>query len=181
VEWFAKSWERKVLASRSKEATIYNNAYSINDRNAGLFWKENSRWRNYGCAFCDDPALPEAKAEAIPWISFKNQHESIAKTDVKRNSWLPAVNIGDRNRRRKTKWTLASSLANRWGRKEFNRFEFIHDPKLADKLKIISFVATSTICAAFSCSTSIRLGITILRKNGQTATFDDFMRSGIKN
>ncbi|WP_296701294.1 tRNA (N(6)-L-threonylcarbamoyladenosine(37)-C(2))-methylthiotransferase MtaB [Algoriphagus sp.] len=88
---FAKAQETKVLASEIQEATIYNNAYSINDRTRTFLKVQDGC--NYGCAFCTIP-LARGKSRSNTIESVVKSAEEIAASGVK-EIVLTGVNIGD--------------------------------------------------------------------------------------
>ena len=88
---FAKVQETKVLASEITEATIFNNAYSINDRTRTFLKVQDGC--NYGCAFCTIP-LARGKSRSNTIQSVVESAREIAQTDVK-EIVLTGVNIGD--------------------------------------------------------------------------------------
>lgn len=88
---FAKAQETKVLASEIQEATIFNNAYSINDRTRTFLKVQDGC--NYGCAFCTIP-LARGKSRSNTIDSVLETAREIAATDVK-EIVLTGVNIGD--------------------------------------------------------------------------------------
>lgn len=88
---FAKVQETKVLASEITEATIFNNAYSINDRTRTFLKVQDGC--NYGCAFCTIP-LARGKSRSDTIQSVVESALEIAQTPVK-EIVLTGVNIGD--------------------------------------------------------------------------------------
>lgn len=88
---FAKAQDTKVLASEIQEATLYNNAYSINDRTRTFLKVQDGC--NYGCAFCTIP-LARGKSRSSTVESVLQSAREIAATDVK-EIVLTGVNIGD--------------------------------------------------------------------------------------
>jgi threonylcarbamoyladenosine tRNA methylthiotransferase MtaB len=88
---FAKAQDTKVLASEIQEATLYNNAYSINDRTRTFLKVQDGC--NYGCAFCTIP-LARGKSRSSTVKSVLQSAREIAATDVK-EIVLTGVNIGD--------------------------------------------------------------------------------------
>jgi threonylcarbamoyladenosine tRNA methylthiotransferase MtaB len=88
---FAKAHETKVLASEIQEATIFNNAYSINERTRTFLKVQDGC--NYGCAFCTIP-LARGKSRSNTIASVLDTAREIALTDVK-EIVLTGVNIGD--------------------------------------------------------------------------------------
>ncbi|WP_286745017.1 tRNA (N(6)-L-threonylcarbamoyladenosine(37)-C(2))-methylthiotransferase MtaB [Roseivirga sp. UBA1976] len=88
---FKKSPQARVLASEIKEATTFNNAYSINDRTRTFLKVQDGC--NYHCAFCTIPlARGKSRSDSIEDI-IKSAKE-IAATDTK-EIVLTGVNIGD--------------------------------------------------------------------------------------
>ena len=91
LDGFVKTPEAQVLASEIKEATVFNNAYSINDRTRTFLKVQDGC--NYHCAFCTIPlARGKSRSDSIENI-IASAHE-IAQTDVK-EVVLTGVNIGD--------------------------------------------------------------------------------------
>jgi threonylcarbamoyladenosine tRNA methylthiotransferase MtaB len=88
---FAKAQDTKVLASEIQEATLYNNAYSINDRTRTFLKVQDGC--NYGCAFCTIP-LARGKSRSGTVESVLQSAREIAASDVK-EIVLTGVNIGD--------------------------------------------------------------------------------------
>lgn len=91
LDGFAKAQEVKVLASEIQEATVYTNAYSINDRTRTFLKVQDGC--NYGCAFCTIP-LARGKSRSGTVASVLASAREIAATDVK-EVVLTGVNIGD--------------------------------------------------------------------------------------
>ena len=91
LDGFEKTPQARVLASEIKEATAFNNAYSINDRTRTFLKVQDGC--NYHCAFCTIPlARGKSRSDSIENI-LKSARE-IAATDVK-EVVLTGVNIGD--------------------------------------------------------------------------------------
>jgi threonylcarbamoyladenosine tRNA methylthiotransferase MtaB len=137
---FAKGHETKVLASEIQEATIYNNAYSINDRTRTFLKVQDGC--NYGCAFCTIP-LARGKSRSNTIESVLESAREIAKTDVK-EIVLTGVNIGDfgivEGKRNERFADLVFAIDEVEG---INRFRISSiEPNLLTN-EIISFVATS--------------------------------------
>jgi threonylcarbamoyladenosine tRNA methylthiotransferase MtaB len=88
---FAKAQDTKILASEIQEATIYNNAYSINDRTRTFLKVQDGC--NYGCAFCTIP-LARGKSRSSTIESVLKSAREVAATGVK-EIVLTGVNIGD--------------------------------------------------------------------------------------
>lgn len=88
---FAKAQDTKILASEIQEATIYNNAYSINDRTRTFLKIQDGC--NYGCAFCTIP-LARGKSRSSTIESVLKSAREVAATGVK-EIVLTGVNIGD--------------------------------------------------------------------------------------
>lgn len=91
LDGFVKTPEAKVLASEIKEATIFNNAYSINDRTRTFLKVQDGC--NYHCAFCTIP-LARGKSRSDSIENIIRSAEEITATDVK-EIVLTGVNIGD--------------------------------------------------------------------------------------
>lgn len=91
LDGFVKTPEAKVLASEIKEATTFNNAYSINDRTRTFLKVQDGC--NYHCAFCTIP-LARGKSRSDSITNIIRSAEEIAATDVK-EIVLTGVNIGD--------------------------------------------------------------------------------------
>ncbi len=88
---FAKAHETRVLASEIQDATVFNNAYSINDRTRTFLKVQDGC--NYGCAFCTIP-LARGKSRSSSIDSVLEAAREIAATGVK-EVVLTGVNIGD--------------------------------------------------------------------------------------
>uniref|UniRef100_UPI0040472124 tRNA (N(6)-L-threonylcarbamoyladenosine(37)-C(2))- methylthiotransferase MtaB n=1 Tax=Roseivirga sp. TaxID=1964215 RepID=UPI0040472124 len=88
---FVKPQTTRVLASEIKEATVFNNAYSINDRTRTFLKVQDGC--NYHCAFCTIP-LARGKSRSDSIESILKSAREIAKTEVK-EIVLTGVNIGD--------------------------------------------------------------------------------------
>lgn len=88
---FVKTPEARVLASEIKEATVFNNAYSINDRTRTFLKVQDGC--NYHCTFCTIP-LARGKSRSDSIENIIKSAEEIAATDVK-EIVLTGVNIGD--------------------------------------------------------------------------------------
>lgn len=88
---FVKTPEARVLASEIKEATAFNNAYSINDRTRTFLKVQDGC--NYHCAFCTIP-LARGKSRSDSIENIVRSAKEIAATDVK-EIVLTGVNIGD--------------------------------------------------------------------------------------
>jgi threonylcarbamoyladenosine tRNA methylthiotransferase MtaB len=137
---FAKAQETKVLASEIQEATIYNNAYSINDRTRTFLKVQDGC--NYGCAFCTIP-LARGKSRSNTIASVLESAREIAATDVK-EIVLTGVNIGDfgivEGKRNERFADLVFAIDEVEG---INRFRISSiEPNLLTN-EIITFVATS--------------------------------------
>jgi len=137
---FAKGHETKVLASEIQEATLYNNAYSINDRTRTFLKVQDGC--NYGCAFCTIP-LARGKSRSNTIESVLESAREIAATDVK-EIVLTGVNIGDfgivEGKRNERFADLVFAIDEVEG---INRFRISSiEPNLLTN-EIISFVATS--------------------------------------
>jgi threonylcarbamoyladenosine tRNA methylthiotransferase MtaB len=91
LDGFVKTPEAQVLASEIKEATVFNNAYSINDRTRTFLKVQDGC--NYLCAFCTIP-LARGKSRSDSIENIKKSALEIAATDVK-EIVLTGVNIGD--------------------------------------------------------------------------------------
>lgn len=91
LDGFVKTPEARVLASEIKEATVFNNAYSINDRTRTFLKVQDGC--NYLCAFCTIP-LARGKSRSDSIENIKKSALEIAQTDVK-EIVLTGVNIGD--------------------------------------------------------------------------------------
>lgn len=91
LDGFVKTPEARVLASEIKEATVFNNAYSINDRTRTFLKVQDGC--NYHCAFCTIP-LARGKSRSDSIANIIKSAEEIAATDVK-EIVLTGVNIGD--------------------------------------------------------------------------------------
>lgn len=88
---FAKAQDTKILASEIQEATLYNIAYSINDRTRTFLKVQDGC--NYGCAFCTIP-LARGKSRSSTVESVLQSAREVAATGVK-EIVLTGVNIGD--------------------------------------------------------------------------------------
>lgn len=88
---FAKIQETKVLASEISEATIFNNAYSIDDRTRTFLKVQDGC--NYNCAFCTIP-LARGKSRSNTIQNVVESAQEISKKNVK-EIVLTGVNIGD--------------------------------------------------------------------------------------
>lgn len=91
LDGFVKTPETKILASEIKEATAFNNAYSINDRTRTFLKVQDGC--NYHCTFCTIP-LARGKSRSDSIENILKSAEEIAATDVK-EVVLTGVNIGD--------------------------------------------------------------------------------------
>ncbi|MFT7269221.1 MAG: threonylcarbamoyladenosine tRNA methylthiotransferase MtaB [Roseivirga sp.] len=91
LDGFVKPETTHVLASDIKEATVFNNAYSINDRTRTFLKVQDGC--NYHCAFCTIP-LARGKSRSDSVESILKSAREIAQTDVK-EVVLTGVNIGD--------------------------------------------------------------------------------------
>lgn len=91
LDGFVKTPEARVLASEIKEATVFNTAYSINDRTRTFLKVQDGC--NYLCAFCTIP-LARGKSRSDSIANIKKSALEIASTDVK-EIVLTGVNIGD--------------------------------------------------------------------------------------
>ncbi len=91
LDGFVKTPEAQVLASEIKEATVFNNAYSINDRTRTFLKVQDGC--NYHCAFCTIP-LARGKSRSDSIENIIASAREIAQTDVK-EVVLTGVNIGD--------------------------------------------------------------------------------------
>ncbi len=64
LDGFVKEKQPKILASEIKEATNFNNAYSIHDRTRTFLKVQDGC--NYGCAFCTIPlARGKSRSDSI--------------------------------------------------------------------------------------------------------------------
>jgi threonylcarbamoyladenosine tRNA methylthiotransferase MtaB len=91
LDGFVKTPEARVLASEIKEATVFNTAYSINDRTRTFLKVQDGC--NYLCAFCTIP-LARGKSRSDSIENIKKSALEIAKSDIK-EIVLTGVNIGD--------------------------------------------------------------------------------------
>jgi len=91
LDGFVKTPEARVLASEIKAATVFNTAYSINDRTRTFLKVQDGC--NYLCAFCTIP-LARGKSRSDSIENIKKSALEIAETDVK-EIVLTGVNIGD--------------------------------------------------------------------------------------
>nr|WP_262895344.1 tRNA (N(6)-L-threonylcarbamoyladenosine(37)-C(2))-methylthiotransferase MtaB [Penaeicola halotolerans] len=91
LDGFVKEKQPKILASEIKEATNFNNAYSIHDRTRTFLKVQDGC--NYGCAFCTIP-LARGKSRSDSIANILDAAREIAQTDVK-EVVLTGVNIGD--------------------------------------------------------------------------------------
>lgn len=91
LDGFVKPETTQVLASEIKEATAFNNAYSINDRTRTFLKVQDGC--NYHCAFCTIP-LARGKSRSDSVENILNSAREIAATEVK-EVVLTGVNIGD--------------------------------------------------------------------------------------
>ena len=91
LDGFVRAPQAKVLASEIKEATAFNNAYSINDRTRTFLKVQDGC--NYHCAFCTIP-LARGKSRSDSIDRILESAREIANTDVK-EVVLTGVNIGD--------------------------------------------------------------------------------------
>lgn len=91
LDGFVKAPEALVLASEIKEATVFNTAYSINDRTRTFLKVQDGC--NYLCTFCTIP-LARGKSRSDSIENIKKSALAIAETDVK-EIVLTGVNIGD--------------------------------------------------------------------------------------
>lgn len=161
---FAKAQETKVLASEITEATIFNNAYSINDRTRTFLKVQDGC--NYGCAFCTIP-LARGKSRSNTIASVFESAREIAKTDVK-EIVLTGVNIGDfgivegKRNERFADLVFALDLV-----EGINRFRISSiEPNLLTN-EIISFVAQSKLFVPHFHIPLQSGSNTILRKMGR--------------
>lgn len=88
---FVKTPQARVLASEIKEAKVFNNAYSINDRTRTFLKVQDGC--NYHCAFCTIP-LARGKSRSDSIENILTSAREIAATEVK-EVVLTGVNIGD--------------------------------------------------------------------------------------
>ena len=91
LDGFVKKTSTQVMASEIKEATIFNNAFSINDRTRTFLKVQDGC--NYHCSFCTIP-LARGKSRSDSIENIIKSAEEIASTDVK-EIVLTGVNIGD--------------------------------------------------------------------------------------
>ena len=91
LDGFVKPENTQVLASEIKEATAFNNAYSINDRTRTFLKVQDGC--NYHCAFCTIP-LARGKSRSDSVENILNSAREIAASEVK-EVVLTGVNIGD--------------------------------------------------------------------------------------
>ncbi len=91
LDGFVKPENTRVLASEIKEATAFNNAYSINDRTRTFLKVQDGC--NYHCAFCTIP-LARGKSRSDSVENILNSAQEIAASEVK-EVVLTGVNIGD--------------------------------------------------------------------------------------
>tara|TARA_R110000796_G_scaffold77585_1_gene173297 strand:- start:19433 stop:20752 length:1320 start_codon:yes stop_codon:yes gene_type:complete len=91
LDGFVKPENTRVLASEIKEATAFNNAYSINDRTRTFLKVQDGC--NYHCAFCTIP-LARGKSRSDSVENILNSAREIAASEVK-EVVLTGVNIGD--------------------------------------------------------------------------------------
>ncbi|MFC4872527.1 tRNA (N(6)-L-threonylcarbamoyladenosine(37)-C(2))-methylthiotransferase MtaB [Negadavirga shengliensis] len=91
LDGFAAAQETKILASEIKEATAFNNAFSMHDRTRTFLKVQDGC--NYGCAFCTIP-LARGKSRSDAIANILASAREIAGTDVK-EVVLTGVNIGD--------------------------------------------------------------------------------------
>ena len=91
LDGFVREPKAKVIASEIKEATAFNNAYSINDRTRTFLKVQDGC--NYHCAFCTIP-LARGKSRSDSIDRILESAREIANTDVK-EVVLTGVNIGD--------------------------------------------------------------------------------------
>ena len=91
LDGFVKEKQPKILHSKIKEATNFNNAYSIHDRTRTFLKVQDGC--NYGCAFCTIP-LARGKSRSDSIANILDAAKEIAQTDVK-EVVLTGVNIGD--------------------------------------------------------------------------------------
>ncbi|MGW8121038.1 tRNA (N(6)-L-threonylcarbamoyladenosine(37)-C(2))-methylthiotransferase MtaB [Roseivirga echinicomitans] len=91
LDGFVKPESTQILASEIKEATAFNNAYSINDRTRTFLKVQDGC--NYHCAFCTIP-LARGKSRSDSAENILNSVRKIAATEVK-EIVLTGVNIGD--------------------------------------------------------------------------------------
>ena len=91
LDGFVRAPQAKVIASEIKEATAFNNAYSINDRTRTFLKVQDGC--NYHCAFCTIP-LARGKSRSDSIDRILESAREIANTDVK-EVVLTGVNIGD--------------------------------------------------------------------------------------
>lgn len=140
IDDFKKPASTQVLASEVKEATSFNNAYSINDRTRTFLKVQDGC--NYHCAFCTIPlARGKSRSDSIENI-LKSAH-AIAATDQK-EIVLTGVNIGDfgiqDGKRKERFFDLVKELD---GVEGIDRFRISSiEPNLLTN-EIIDFVSTS--------------------------------------
>lgn len=91
IDDFKKPASTRVLASEVKEATSFNNAYSINDRTRTFLKVQDGC--NYHCSFCTIP-LARGKSRSDSIENILQSAREIAATDQK-EIVLTGVNIGD--------------------------------------------------------------------------------------
>lgn len=91
LDGFVRTKETQVLASEIEEASIFNNAYSINDRTRTFLKVQDGC--DYSCTFCTIPlARGSSRSDTIPNII--NSAREIANSGVK-EIVLTGVNTGD--------------------------------------------------------------------------------------
>jgi threonylcarbamoyladenosine tRNA methylthiotransferase MtaB len=91
LDGFTKKSETQILASDIKEAKIFNNAFSINDRTRTFLKVQDGC--NYHCAFCTIP-LARGKSRSDTIENIVKSAEQIASEGVK-EIVITGVNTGD--------------------------------------------------------------------------------------
>ena len=140
LDGFVRPKEPMVLASEIKEATAFNNAYSLNDRTRTFLKVQDGC--DYSCTFCTIPlARGKSRSDTIPNI-VKAAHD-IATSGVK-EIVLTGVNTGDfgiRNGKREDRFIDLLEVLDEQIPVERFRISSIEPNLLSDD--IISFVAKS--------------------------------------
>ena len=140
LDGFVRPKEPMVLASEIKEATAFNNAYSLNDRTRTFLKVQDGC--DYSCTFCTIPlARGKSRSDTIPNI-VKAAHD-IATSGVK-EIVLTGVNTGDfgiRNGKREDRFIDLLEVLDEEIPVERFRISSIEPNLLSDD--IISFVAKS--------------------------------------
>ena len=140
LDGFVRPKEPMVLASEIKEATAFNNAYSLNDRTRTFLKVQDGC--DYSCTFCTIPlARGKSRSDTIPNL-VKAAHD-IAASGVK-EIVLTGVNTGDfgiRNGKREDRFIDLLEVLDEEVPVERFRISSIEPNLLSDD--IISFVAKS--------------------------------------